>query len=51
LQLEQQVVLIVAILEKVGGVILGTQVFTQKKGHLLSMTLLKYMMKTLILKK
>jgi hypothetical protein len=51
LQLEQQVVLTVDTLEKVDGVTLGTQAFTQKKGYLLSMILLKYMMKTLILKK
>ena len=36
---------------EVDGVILGIQVYTQKKEHLHLMILLKYMMKTLMLKK
>jgi hypothetical protein len=51
LQLEQQVVLTDAFLEKADGAILGTQVSTQKKEHLHLTTSLKYMTKTLILKK
>ena len=48
---EQQDVLIDVILEKEDGVILGIQVFTQKKELIVSKTLLTCMMLTLILKK
>ena len=47
LQLEQQDVLTVAGLVKVGGVILGILVSTLKKVHLHLMTLSIFMMRTL----